>query len=72
MNEEVSRRKGQRGCGGVSCLASVQTSVFPLSEMGNHCLFLNYNYGKCMYFQRENDILISHVPSIPFQQLSSH
>lgn len=45
---------------------------FALCEMGNHCLFLNYNDGKCKHFQGKSNILISHVPSTPFQQLPSH
>lgn len=56
----------------VSCMTSVQTGFFDLCEMGNHCLFLNYNDGKCKHFQGKSNILISHVLSTPFQQLLSH
>lgn len=55
----------------VSCMTSVQMGIFALCEMGNRCLFLNYNCGECKHFQRESNMLISHVLSTLFQHLSS-
>lgn len=53
-------------------MTSVQMGFFALCEMGNRCLFLNYNYGECKHFQGASNILISHVLSTLFQQLSTH